>query len=78
MITEKNIITHLKLLHKYNTEKEYWSALKMFKLINPKMWIELWEFSFKRKIRENIEKKIRQYKNICKKSNKKQYLKAYK
>jgi hypothetical protein len=78
MITEKQIIAHIRLKDLYQKDFKYLKDIEMWNKINPILWYRLWEDWIKRIIQKRIDRKIRRYKNVCKKNNKKQYIKAYK
>jgi len=78
MITEKEVIRHIRLKDLYDKDFKYYKEIEMWEQLNPRMWVDLWNWWIAIIVKERIEKKIRQYKNYCKKKNKKQYLLSYK
>jgi len=76
MITEKQIIAHIRLKDLYKKDFKYLKDIEMWNKINPMLWYRLWEDWIKRIIQKRIDRKIRRYKNVCKKNNKKTIYKS--
>jgi len=76
-MTEKELITLLRLCDLYKNDYLVKEAQK-WKAVSINMWIKISNKAIERRIQKNNEDKIRKYKNLCKRSNKKQYLIAYK
>jgi len=78
MITKKELITFLRLLDLYKICKDHKQFLNYYKTNDVTAWYEIWNKLIDRCSQRAIEKSTKASKLFLKKTNKQQYIKAYK
>lgn len=78
MITEIQLTRVVRLLDYYSIDKDWKYFLWFLKEKNPNLWYQFASDLINSEIKRKIDSKIKKYKRFCKKSNKRQYLTAYK
>ncbi len=77
-MTEKELITHIRLLDLYDIDKNHKQFLSHSKANDINHWIELWKWFIEMYSNSRQKEYIKNKMKWLKKSNKELYLKAYK
>ena len=78
MITEKELIITIRLLDLYNIDKYHKNMLNTLKALSINDWYDFSNKLISRYSEDNIKQSINKYKKHSLKTNKQQYLQAYK
>ena len=78
MITEKELIITIRLLDLYNIDKYHKNMLNTLKALSINDWYDFSNKLISRYSEDNIKQSINKYKKHLLKTNKQQYLQAYK
>jgi len=79
-VSQKELIIFIRLLSLYRIDEtqSHWKFLNYYEQTDPVRWYQIWNNYINRYTIDNIKAKIKSIKKKLSKTNKSQYLKAYK